>query len=261
MQVIIESWPFIAIGAVGVTLLSGAVSKLILDGLKKSLDKTIDTLFLEGNTRVVNRVQSEFNKALEVYKKDLLEQIEVLKSSLSKENIAFQISHSEYTKKQYVQLEQLFIKAYEVKRVIIDKINTIIWSTEFSDKKIRTELCEEYIRVAYMSSFYLDEKSRDIIFDYYTITNALLISHIKYESARNAKLNLDNSDYTYQIYDEEEEEVITIPYTQEEMKSVDEKHTVTKMNFLDLLKKSKESFDLVEHTIKVFLYKPSKTDN
>ena len=77
---------------------------------------------LKQEAETIEAVKKIFNEKLELFKKDIqldfVREVEPLKASLSKENIAYQIYTTEYIKMRFERLDELYARLYELEKHI-----------------------------------------------------------------------------------------------------------------------------------------------
>lgn len=85
----------------------------------------------------VESVKKAFNEELEEFKKkinlDIAREIEPLKASLSKENIAYQIYTTEYIKMRFERLDELYAKLYDLEKHFRDVFD---YSKNFNQQEL-----------------------------------------------------------------------------------------------------------------------------
>ena len=114
-----------------------------LKNIGKQLAKLATTQKL---IEIEETVKHEFDIKIEHYKadlnKELTEKIEVLKASLAKENISYQIGLAELTRIRYKKIEKLFIQITEIQSYIKDFLHNTKNEEEFQE--IKTEFLKLY---------------------------------------------------------------------------------------------------------------------
>lgn len=111
------------------------IGMLILTVLNVLITAFINSRFVSSNARKQAIVQEEYSTKLTNYKADLDRQllqykrdidrelaefVEPLRASLSRANIAYQLTQAEYIKRQFTYAEDLFVVVFQFHRVIVN---------------------------------------------------------------------------------------------------------------------------------------------
>lgn len=188
---VITSGVQIAIGILGGTALMG----LLIYLLKGAISAWINRQFLAQNTIIVEEARQKFtheledhrakltnsldayrldlNKSLEDYKSklsaELATQVEPLKASLSRENIGYQITHTEYVRRQFLRIEELFSLLLEVNRFVLSTYSTAVDIDEEAVIKMQEETYGKIREVEtkiHVAAFFLPPSTVETLFEY-----------------------------------------------------------------------------------------------
>ncbi|GAB2542835.1 hypothetical protein [Spirosoma aerophilum] len=234
--------------------------------IEKGIGEYIETLFIRQKVRLEESVKDEFNKSFELFKMtiqvELAEKIEPLKAELGRSNIAFQVSHTEYIKRQYNHLEELFSKAYEISKAISEKINfsKLTFKKHLAQNEFLKNLLSEYLAKVYISSLYLNEDSRAILIEYaYNIEN-LFNTYSKYQTTLHDLDYIEESGGNIQYEDEDGEERWE-SYSSNQIDLMIKQNESLKETCEYVKEQCVHSFSSVDNTIKKFIYKPENPDS
>jgi hypothetical protein len=107
-----------------------------------------------------------FNKRMEKFKGEITGEVEILRASLSRENIGFQIYITEYAKIKFKRLDDLYEAIYYFQKYVKDNLTHIAGDSDFEIKK--EEFLKYYNRTqdkVKLASLYLSGESMDCISD------------------------------------------------------------------------------------------------
>ena len=99
--------------------------------------QTAELIIIRQKTLEVESVKKAFNEELEGFKKkislDIAKEIEPLKASLSKENIAYQIYTAEYIKMRFERLDELYARLHALEKNFREVFD---YSQEFNQQEL-----------------------------------------------------------------------------------------------------------------------------
>jgi len=124
--------------------------------------QTAQLALIKEKTLEIETVKSAFNEQLETFKKqiqiDIAKEVEPIRATLNRENIAFQIYNTEYIKLRFQRLDDLYGQLYELKKYCQSNLFLYIDEQDFRNKK---EKFHEHYRSAedslYRAAIYIDE--------------------------------------------------------------------------------------------------------
>lgn len=124
--------------------------------------QTAELTLISQKTFDVESVKKIFNEELEIFKKqiqlDIAKEVEPIRATLNRENIAFQIYNTEYIKLRFQRLDDLYGKLYELKKYC--QINLYLYVDE-QDFRNKNEKFLEHYRNAedalYRAAIYIDD--------------------------------------------------------------------------------------------------------
>jgi len=224
----------------------------------EAIKEGTSTLFAKQKTQLVESAKKEFNESLELFKKtiqiDIANKVEPLRADLSRNNIAFQINETEYVKRRFIHLEILFAKAYEIFRTIKDNIQPYKYQAQnlfIQDETVKQilEIERDYSKTIYISSPYLDEKSRDVLFNYGLRIHSLLTTYEKYSIEKNAYNSREAHNFSIQ-YVEDDGTFVDDTMTKEQISLDYKKLYGLHGDIINSLAEFEISFNEVDRTIK-----------
>lgn len=125
---------------------------------------------IKQKTVDIENVKKTFNQELEIFKRniqlDISKEIEPLRATLNRENIAFQIYNTEFIKLRFQRLDDLYGKLYELYKYCQYNLFSYADETDFRTK--REKFHEHYKRAEdtlYRASIYIDDNVRVIVID------------------------------------------------------------------------------------------------
>lgn len=124
--------------------------------------QTAELTLIRQKTFDVESVKKTFNEELEIFKKqiqlDIAKEVEPIRATLNRENIAFQIYNTEYIKLRFQRLDDLYGKLYELKKYCQNNLFLYIDDQDFRNKK---DKFHEHYRNAedalYRAAIYIDD--------------------------------------------------------------------------------------------------------
>jgi hypothetical protein len=125
---------------------------------------------IKQKTLDIENVKKTFNQELEIFKKniqlDISKEIEPLRATLSRENIAYQIYNTEFIKLRFQRLDDLYGKLYELYKYC--HLNLSFYADEPDFRGKRDKFHEHYKRAEdtlYRASIYIDDNVRVSVID------------------------------------------------------------------------------------------------
>lgn len=117
---------------------------------------------IKEKTLEIETIKSAFNEQLESFKKqiqiDIAKEVEPIRATLNRDNIAFQIYNTEYIKLRFQRLDDLYGKLYELKKYCQNNLFLYVDEQDFRNKKEKFQ--EHYMNAEdalYRAAIYIDE--------------------------------------------------------------------------------------------------------
>jgi hypothetical protein len=124
--------------------------------------QTAELTLLKQKTLEIETVKSAFNEQLETFKKqmqlDIAKEVEPIRATLNRENIAFQIYNTEYIKLRFQRLDDLYGKLYELKKYC--QYNLFLYTDEQDFRNKKDKFHEHYRNAEdslYRAAIYIDD--------------------------------------------------------------------------------------------------------
>ena len=137
---------------------------------KEFAKQTVELKFIKEKTLEIESVKKTFNEELEAFKiqlqLELSKEIEPLKSSLTRENIFYQITYSEFIKLKYQKIDFVYSKLYELKKYCQSNLYMFNDNVDFQNKK---DKFYKFYRGAedalYAAAIYIEDSVKSAVID------------------------------------------------------------------------------------------------
>jgi hypothetical protein len=138
--------------------------------------QSAEILLIKEKIYDVESVKKIFNEELEAFKKqmqlDIAKEVEPLRSTLSRENIGYQIINTEFIKLRFQRLDDLYGKIYELKKYCHRSFFLYADEQDYKNKIIKyNELYKNVEDAMYRAAIYIDETVTVSVIDLLNKTN------------------------------------------------------------------------------------------